>query len=261
MAKRESKQLWGMVHVGALPGTPSYQNDFERIVSKAVEEAKLLEKSGFTGVLFENMHDVPYLKGKVGSEITAAMAVIGHEIRKEVSVSVGLQILAGANEAALSVAHAIGADWIRVEGFVFAHIADEGQIEACAGELLRLRRSLGAQKIKIMADIKKKHSSHAITQDISLSETAKAADFFGADAVIITGKSTGEAPLPEDLISISKKLSIPVFMGSGITSKNMKDYSRADGFIVGSSLKEKGDWKKAIDHDAARQIYKIFKSL
>lgn len=261
MSKRGMKQLWGMVHVGALPGTPHFQNDFEVVVSKAVDEAKLLEKTGFTGILFENMHDVPYLKGKVGSEVTAAMAVIGYEIQRNVSIPIGLQILAGANEAALSVAHAIGADWIRVEGFVFSHIADEGQIDACAGELLRLRRYLGAEKIRIMADIKKKHSSHAITQDISLSETAKAADFFGADAVIVTGKSTGEAPSAEDLIEVKKTLSIPVLMGSGITAKNMTDYSKADGFIVGSSLKEKADWKRSINHDAARQVCKVFKSL
>lgn len=255
------KMLWGMVHVGALPGTPHYQNNFEEVVTLAVKEALLLEKAGFRHVLFENMHDVPYVKGKVGPEIVSAMAVIGHEIKEKTRLSLGLQILAGANEAALAVAQAIEADWIRVEGFVFSHVADEGVFEACAGPLLRLRKELGAEKVKIMADIKKKHSSHAITQDVSMGETAKAAEFFGADAVIVTGTSTGEMASVSEVEEAKKSVRIPVLVGSGITSDNLKSYQEADGFIVGSFLKEKGEWRKPISPDAASQIVAAFQRL
>lgn len=36
----------GMVHVGALPGTPLYRNNFEAIVERAVAELKLYKGSG-----------------------------------------------------------------------------------------------------------------------------------------------------------------------------------------------------------------------
>ncbi|NBT58666.1 BtpA family membrane complex biogenesis protein [bacterium] len=261
MKSPNHKQLWGMVHVGPLPGTPRYEKNFESVVEKAVREAKALEQFGCTGILFENMHDVPYLKSHVGPEITAAMAVIGTEIRNQTKIPLGVQILAGANEAALSVAHAVGADWIRVEGFVFSHIADEGWIEACAGRLLRYRKELGASEIKIMADIKKKHSSHSITADVNIVETAKAAEFFGADAVVLTGASTGEEASVEELKKLKEGVSLPVLIGSGVTAQNISEYSVANGFIVGSFLKKGKDWKNELDPDAIQQITKSIQLL
>lgn len=257
----QEKQLWGMVHVGALPGTPHFKNDWETTLEKAVAEAHILKRAGFSGILFENMHDVPYLKGDVGPEITAAMAVLGTEIKKATQMALGVQILAGAYHATLAVAQAVGADWMRVEGFVFAHVADEGIFESCAGPLLRLRKELGAEKIKIMADIKKKHSSHSITADIDIVETAKAAEFFGADAVILTGASTGKAASEQELEQVKQAVSLPVFIGSGITEKNLTTFKSADGWIVGSALKEKGQWQNAIQFDAASRVAKVFQGI
>lgn len=109
------------------------------------------------------------------------MAVIGSEVRHASGLPLGVQILAGANLAAMAVAHACGASFVRVEGFVFAHVADEELIESSAGELLRYRRAIGADAVRVFADIKKKHSAHAITADVDLAETARAAEFFQAD--------------------------------------------------------------------------------
>jgi len=121
-----------MVHVGALPGSPAASHSIARLVEHAVAEARAFRDAGFTAVAIENMHDRPYLRGGVGPEVTAAMAVIGREIRRETSLILGVQVLAGANREALAVAHATGAAFVRVEGFVFAHVADEGLIEASA---------------------------------------------------------------------------------------------------------------------------------
>jgi uncharacterized protein len=87
-------------------------------------------------------------------------------VRRAASLPMGFQILVGANLAAMAVAHACGASFVRVEGFVFAHVADEGLIESTAGELLRYRRAIGADPVRVFADIKKKHSAHAITADV-----------------------------------------------------------------------------------------------
>src|SRR5262245_39145156 len=186
------RALIGMVHVGALPGSPAASHSINRLVEHAVAEARAYRDAGFTAIAIENMHDRPYLRSGVGPEVTAAMAVIGREIRRETDLLLGVPVLAGANREALAVAHAAGAAFVRAEGFVFAHVADEGLIEASAGELLRYRRAIGAEGVRVFADIKKKHAAHALTADVSLAETARAAEFFLADAVIVSGGVTGD---------------------------------------------------------------------
>src|SRR5262245_36330022 len=131
-----SKPIIGMIHVGALPGTPAASQSIDQIVAQAAREAALYRECRIDGVIVENMHDVPYLRGSVGPEIVAAMAVIGRRVKEECRLPTGIQILAGANTEAMAVAHAAGLDFIRAEGYVFAHIADEGLIESSAARLL-----------------------------------------------------------------------------------------------------------------------------
>lgn len=143
---------------------------------------------------------------------------------------------------------AAGFNFIRAEGFVFAHLADEGWMNSDAGELLRYRKQIGAEHIQIFTDIKKKHSSHALTSDISIVETAKAAEFFLSDGVIVTGASTGQKALVEQVKSVKEAIKIPVIIGSGITAENIHEYwDFADGFIVGSSLKKEGKWENEVE--------------
>src|SRR6185503_7723816 len=146
------RALIGMVHVGALPGAPAAREPMERLVEQAVAEARAYHDAGFRALAIENMHDRPYMKRGVGPEVTAAMAVIGREIRRQTDLVLGVQVLAAANREALAV-----------------------------------RRAIGAEGVRVFADIKKKHAAHAITADVSLAETARAAEFFLADAVIVTG--------------------------------------------------------------------------
>ncbi|KAG8297609.1 hypothetical protein J6590_031652 [Homalodisca vitripennis] len=152
------------------------------------------------------MHDVPYLPvSKMGPEVTSCMTAVCSAVRATLSsnISCGVQVLAGGNKEALAIALAAGLDFIRVEGFVFSHIADEGLMNACAGDLLRYRRHIGANNVKIFTDIKKKHCAHAITSDVSIEETAKAAEFFLSDGLIVTGTATGDPAKPSDIVGMS----------------------------------------------------------
>jgi membrane complex biogenesis BtpA family protein len=255
------RALIGVVHLPALPGTPAGNLDVAAITSIAVQEARQYEDAGFHGVMIENTHDRPYLKAGVGPEITAAMAVIGAEVRSAVALPLGVQVLAGANTSALAVGLACGASFVRVEGFVFAHIADEGLIEASAGALLRYRRAIGADHIRVFADVKKKHSAHAITADIDIAETAKAAEFFLVDGVIVTGVATGQPAEPDEVKSVSRAVSVPTIVGSGITTQNLPHYAEADALIVGSSIKQDGIWSNPIDPDRARALVRAFHNL
>jgi membrane complex biogenesis BtpA family protein len=252
------RALIGVLHVGALPGTPSASHSIDALIRQTLAEARVYRDAGFAALVIENMHDRPYLKGGVGPEITAAMTALAREAKRETGLAIGIQVLAGANREAIAVAHASGADFVRVEGFVYAHVADEGVIESCAGELLRYRRAIGAERVLVFADIKKKHSAHAITADVSLVETGKAAEFFLADGVIVSGAATGVPASPEEVRDVAGSVTVPVLVGSGITAGNLGCYSTAHGFIVGSSLKQGGIWSNPLDPDAVRAMADAF---
>jgi len=248
-----AKAVVGMIHVGALPGTPRYRGSVATVVAKAVREAKLYEQCGVDAIAVENMHDVPYLRSQVGPEITAAMTTVARAVTRAVSLPCGIQILAGANREALAVALAAELTFVRVEGFVFAHVADEGIIESSAGDLLRYRTALHADHIAVVCDLKKKHSAHAITSDVDIAETAKAAEFFLADGVIVTGPATGQAADLDDLRAVRTATSLPLFVGSGVTAENVASYLEiADAVIVGSTFKLDGKWSNDIDADRVK---------
>ena len=255
------KSVIGVIHVGALPGTPRSSCTVSELVMSARDEARIYRECGVDGVIIENMHDVPYLRGEVGPEVVAAMTAIGVEVKNECRLPTGVQILAGANIEAMAVAHAAGLDFIRAEGYAYAHVADEGLIQSSAAKLLRYRKAIGSERVQVWADVKKKHAAHAITADVSLGETAETVEFMGADCVIVTGSVTGKAPKIEDVQEAKSRCHLPVFLGSGISESNIDQYyNEADGFIVGSSFKVDGLWSNIIDPArVTRFVHKIHK--
>ena len=243
-----NKPVIGVIHVGALPGTPRSSQTVRELIASAKHEAQLYRECGVDGVIIENMHDVPYLRGEVGPEIVAAMTAVALEVKGECRLPVGVQLLAGANIEAMAVAHAAGLDFIRAEGYAYAHIADEGLIQASAAKLLRYRRMIGATHVQVWTDVKKKHAAHAITADVSLGETAETVEFMGADCVIVTGSATGKPPSIADIREAKSHCNLPVFLGSGITTSNIAEfYDEADGFIIGTAFKENGLWSNVVD--------------
>lgn len=257
---QSTKPVVGVIHVGALPGTPRSSQTVAELVRQAAEEAGVYTECGVDGVIIENMHDVPYLKGQVGPEIVAAMTAVGLEVKAVCGLPVGIQILAGANVEAMAVAHAANLDFIRAEGYAYAHIADEGLIEASAAKLLRYRKMIGAERVQVWTDVKKKHSAHAITADVSLGQTAETVEFMGADCVIVTGSVTGEAPKVTDVQEAKSHCHLPVFLGSGISECNIDQfYNEADGFIIGSAFKVDGLWSNTVDPARVTQFIRTLR--
>lgn len=246
--------LIGMVHLAALPGSPHSSRTVAEIAAEAAREARLLAESGFDAILVENMHDRPYLRREVGPETVAAMAVATAAVREAVACPVGVQVLAGANVEALAICVATGATFLRAEGFAYASVADEGLFgEADAARLLRRRRELGATGVAILADIRKKHSSHAITGDLDLAEHAAGAAFMGADAVVVTGSATGKPTSTDDLAAAKRGGPLPVVVGSGADAASVASLlAHADAIIVGSSIKRDGHWANPIDPARAK---------
>lgn len=257
LVARGPKRLIGMVHLGASPGAPFADRHPDEIVGQAVAEAQVLAAAGYDAVILENMHDAPYVHAEeLGPEVVALMARAVSAVASAVPLPVGVQILSGGNRAALACAHACGGSFIRCENFVFSHVADEGLLaRAEAGHLLRYRRAIGAEKIGIYCDVKKKHASHALTADLDLAAVAEAAEFFGADALIVTGTATGKPTSVDDVRAVREASSLPVIVGSGATPDTVGAlHAHADAVIVGSWIKADGFWKNPVDPDRARRM-------
>jgi uncharacterized protein len=111
----------------------------------------------------------------------------------------------------------------------------------------------------VLADVKKKHAAHAITADVPLADTARAAEFFLADGVVVSGTETGRETLPEDVEAVARAVAIPTFIGSGVTPANARLYPLAAGLIVGSWAKREGHWANPVDADRARRVAEAFR--
>jgi predicted TIM-barrel enzyme len=118
---------------------------------------------------------------------------------------------------------------------------------------MRYRRHIGAEQLLILADIKKKHSSHALTADVDIVETAHAAEFFLSDGVIVTGIATGTEADIAEVQQVKAAVDIPVLIGSGVTVENVDRYLNvADALIIGSHFKYEGHWAETVEIDRVR---------
>jgi len=243
------KPIIGMVHLWPLPGAPGYTGyGMDRIIERALEDARTLVRGGVDGLMVENMWDLPYYVGRdVPPEEMTAQAVAARAVVEEVKVPVGINVVHNGGVVTLSIAVAAGARFIRVCLLTGAQVWDTGELDhGCAADLMRKRKELYAEHIKIFADVDKKHSVRF--PGIDLATHIEWTEFYGADAIIVSGKMTGAAPDVEKVKRARELATRPVLLGSGTTAENIAEFLRwADGAIVGSSLKEGGDPTNPVD--------------
>jgi len=250
-----------MIAVRALPGSPLYAGDDKAIVQEALSDLERYIAAGVDVIVLENSHDLPYIKPPLDAKAVALMTRLAKKVRKRFQGPVGIQMLEAANKTALSIAHAADLDFVRAEGYVFGHLGGAGLIEGCAGKLLRQRKKLRCEHIKVFADVKKKHCSHALTGDLDITDVVKQSEFFLADGVIVTGPRTGEAPDLRELKRVKKIARVPVLIGSGLTPENIAAYlPHADGFIVGSCLRENGAYLGRLQASRLKAFLKAFQA-
>lgn len=202
-------------------------------------------------VIIENMNDKPYvLNCSLGIEIVACLTRLGQAVREVLPTDVpcGIQVLACGNKQAMAIAKASQLQFVRAEGFVFGQVTDVGYIDACAGNLLRYRKLIDAENVLVFTDLK--YSSHALTADPNLRDTAKAADFFNTDGIVITNNTPEQPVSHKDMQDVlSGQLKVPLLIGSGITKDNITQYYHdVQAVIVGSHFKIDGDWRNEISN-------------
>ena len=235
----------GVVHLPPLPGAPLYSGNFDDIINRALRDARVLEENGIDGIIVENYGDKPFRIRIKEPETIAAMAVIVHEIIKEVSIPVGVNFLRNSAIEALSIAHICKAKFIRVNAYVEPIVSDSGILHPSAPELLRYASKLNA-KIGIFADVKVKHGVSLYFADVV--DIAKDALERGlASAVIITGRKTGEAPNEKTLRRLKEANISPVLIGSSFNPKTLYLAKNADGAIVGTFFKINGITDNPVD--------------
>ena len=251
------KPIIGMVHLGPLPGSPSYQpNSWSKVIDNALRDAVALRDGGVDGLIVENFMDRPFMKpDDVGSETVACMAVAAAEVRKASGLPIGISCLANAVTQAFSIALASGARWVRANEWANAYIADEGFVEAAAPKALRHRSNLRADHINVFADVMVKHGSHFIISDRGVEEQVRDIEFFQADAVIVTGSRTGAEPRTEELKKVKAVANIPVIVGSGLTPDNASRLlGVSDAGIVGTFFKREGRWWNPVEPSRVRKF-------
>jgi len=256
------KFLAAMIAVLPLPGSPRYDGDDQKVVDQALSDLEMYKKAGVDSVFLENDHDLPYIQPPLDEDGIALMTKIAKEARKRFDGPIGLQMLEAANITSLEIASEADLDYIRVEAFVFAHVGGSGIINGSAGKILRRRKELDAEHIKVFADVKKKHGSHSLTIDLDIKDEIMQAEFFLADGVIVTSQFTGMKPDTNDLIKAKSVTKLPVLIGSGMTPQNISDYlPLADGFIVGSYFRKDGKFLETLQPERLDEFMKVFARL
>ena len=253
---RAEKPLIGMIHLRPLAGSVGYRKEGTKpVLDAALADLYALESGGADGVIVENLGDAPYAK-TAPKETVAMMAVVVNRLVEKASVPVGVNVLRNDGLAALSIAAATGAEFIRVNVFAGVAFTDQGLIEGLARDLHRLRRDLEVET-KIFADIHVKHAAHLTT----VAEAALDAERNRPDGLIVSGIGTGRRTSAEDLQTVKQATSLPVFVGSGVRIDNVSTYRDADGFIVGTMLKEDGRVDGPVSVERVRALAKAIGSL
>lgn len=253
------KSLAAMIAVRGLPESPLYEGNDLKVIDTAMKDLEIYKKAGVQSVVLENDFDLPYLRPPLPKAAVELMTKIAKKVRSEFDGPIGIQMLEAANETSLEIAHEADLDFIRVEGFVFAHVGTSGIIERCAAKLLRKRKALNAKNIKVFADVKKKHCAHSLTADLDITDEVKQAEFCLVDGIIITSKFTGIAPNQNDFIKVREVTKLPLLVGSGMTPENISQFlPLADIFIVGSVFRENGQFLGDTEPDRVDKFMKVF---
>lgn len=249
------KVVIGMLHLCPLPGSPRFDGNLAAVREAMLADADALVSGGVHGLMMENFGDVPFYPGCVPQYVVAQMAALAHDLTLSFKIPVGINVLRNDGCSAVAIAHASSARFIRVNVLCGARVTDQGIIQGIAHELLRLRAQLGAEAVKILADVDVKHSAALAAR--SLRDEVEDTIHRGlADALIVSGAGTGKQADPAQLAEVKSAAGpVPVFVGSGVSVHTIDSLLKhADGFIVGTSLKRDGRAGNPVDPQRVRDL-------
>jgi membrane complex biogenesis BtpA family protein len=252
---RERKKLViAMVHIGALPGTPLYdeKGGMAKLVEGVLADIRALQDGGVDAVMFGNENDRPYsLKAPMASAV--AMSSIIATVRPEISVPFGVNYLWDPT-ASVEIAVATGAAFVR-EIFTGVYASDMGVwAPDCKGAFLA-RRNLGRPDLKLFFNINAEFADSLDRRPIEM--RARSAVFSSmADAILVSGPITGQEADQSELRRVREALpDTPVFANTGVRIDNVADtLAISDGCIIGTHFKVDGNTWNPVDKDRVRRF-------
>ena len=249
----QPKPLIAMVHFPALPGRPHYEaaGGVEALVSRVRQDLRHLQDAGVDGLLFCNEKDLPY-SFEVAAEIPATMAYVIGRLRDEVRVPFGVNILWDP-VATIRLAAATGALFVR-EVFTGTYESDMGLWSPRGTEAFLVRRHLDAQHVAVFNNITPEFARSIANR--SVAERARVAEFFGADALLISGQMAGTSADAANIREAKEAApKTPVLANTGVNESNIgRLLSVADGAIVGTAFKVDGYIWNPVDPERAQRL-------
>lgn len=242
---KKNNIIIGAIHFPPLLGYPDFPG-FDVAVKNSLVDLKALEEGGVDGIIVENNYDIPH-KEFVDAPVADSLLRLAKCVKSATNLPMGISVLWNDYKTALIIAKKIGLKFIRVPVFVDIVETNYGKIEGDAKKITSFRKSIGADDVALFTDIHVKHSK--ILSKHTITESAKLAIGGGADAIIVTGKWTGDAPDLNELKEVRKAVGeFPILCGSGVDANNIKTlFQYANGTIVSTSLKEGGDNKNEVN--------------
>jgi membrane complex biogenesis BtpA family protein len=232
--------LAGVIHLPPLPGSPRSALPSEDCVKAAAADAHALAQAKFDAIVVENFGDTPFFAEKVPAITVAAMTACALAVRDAApGLALGINVLRNDAEAALAVAAATGARFVRINVHTGARVTDQGVVSGKAADTLRLRRALGAEKVAIWADVDVKHSSPLGPPRPLADEVEDLVKRGMADVVLVTGEATGKAVDTTKLGAVKAAAgNTRVLVASGASIATLPTLSAcSDGVVVGSALR------------------------
>jgi membrane complex biogenesis BtpA family protein len=255
-----TKPVIGMLHLPPLPGSPRYSGDLNAVTAAVLRDAEALSAGAVHGMMLENFGDVPFYPRRVPAYVVAHMTAIACAVRARFELPLGINVLRNDGQSALAVAHAAGAAFIRVNVLCGARVADQGVVEAIAHDLLRDRATLGANGIRVFADVDVKHSAPLAPRPLA-DEVADTLHRGLADALIVSGSGTGKPTDPEQVRDVRTVAAgvASVLVGSGVSARTIPEFlPHAEGFIIGTAFKPSGDPSRRVDVQLVKELMATF---
>ncbi len=258
----KSKKLFiGVVHLPATPGAPRYSGDRRAVLRRATEDARALIGGGVDALVVENFGDAPFYPEQVPAETIASLALALAAVQDLAGeLPVGVNVLRNDARAALGIAAATGARFVRINVHVGAAVTDQGVIEGRAAHTVRERQRL-CPGLPLLCDVHVKHATPLGRESV----VDAALDTFQrglADALILSGVATGSPPESDVLSQVRKALpNAPLLIGSGLDERNARKLlAHVDGAIVGTALKHGGQVGERVDPERVRRMREFFEA-
>jgi len=254
------KPLIGVLHLMPLPGAPLYDGAMQRVFDHALSELAVFKTHAIDSVIVENFRDIPFYPGRVPAETIAALAAVSREVVREAGMPVGVNVLRSDGEAAVAIATAVGAHYVRVNVHMGAVVAEQGIIQGMSQLSLRLRATLRS-KVLICADVGVKHAAPLAGRGLA-TEARDLAERGLADVLIVSGDRTGAETRASDVEEVRSATTLPILIGSGVTPDNVHTVlPLSNGVIVGTYFKRDGVGTNSVDEARVQAFVRRYGSL